>query len=490
MSATRDIKIAKWILILVLAAMAGKALLNWMEEPKVSIDYVSELNILRRPEDSNDSNDGSVAFLKACKVIDNQCFGGRRYLVFNNANGERWFVLDRPLWPGDMNDVEKKNLRAWLADNDQVFRMTEYAMSREHCCFELYARDDDFNYIELQRDITPTRELSEAFFWRAKMKAADGDIAGALQDVMLVADMSRHFVNYPYGPEWWIGARLVEDSCWVALEMAARTTLTDGQLAAIAAHIEQNGQAFYTIGTSLESERFRIYDMVQRFYSDDGHGDGRLLAGHGYRYSISRATYRRSLRDKPGLMLDSLGVAYSTDGRKETLARWDRMVEKAATLSELPLWELRGRRAADLNSLETEAKGNTMLESGGSILKGYVCAPQKTRSIIEGTLTTLAVLRYKADRGALPDTLDELVTAGYMKEVLLDRHTGQPFIYRKTADGFTLYSRGEVSDDGRGWRRRITFWPVEGYYRGYSTARPGVYGASPFGQDPPIDPNE
>jgi hypothetical protein len=470
MAMKRDVRIAAWALALLLAGMWVKATLNWAAEPVVSVDYVVELNRLRYPVDIRQNEDGSIAFLKACKVMDgqNRAFGDR-YLKFNNSNDEQWFGLLWPYWPGDMNSTDRGNLRAWLADNDQVFRMAEYAMSRKYCRFHLYSRDGDLGYVDTYKDLFGARELREAFFWRAKMKAADGDVAGAIHDVLLVSGMSRNFVNYPYMSEWYIGKGMVEGGCWAGLEIASRANLTGGQLAELAAGLESSGKAYYSIGTALEYNRFLIHDMVQRSFSDDGHGNGRFLAGHSYRRIVEdKKRYYHSVGDKLRLKLSVLGDAYATEDRKTTLARWDKAVDKAIRLSELPLWELDGKYAADVSSLKTDLEHNSitvMLDIG---LKEYIHEPQKTRNIVEGTLATLAVLRYKTEKGRLPDGLDEVVKAGLLKEMPLDRYSGKPFVYEKTVKGFKLYSVGEtIKDDGTSGRGPITFWPADGYYRGY-----------------------
>jgi|GEM_PF-2265151 len=487
----RDVKVARWILVFALLVMAGKAILNWMEEPVVSVNYVDKLNQLRRPADSNDSGNGAVAFLKACKVMEGHRITGDKYLEFQNANGERWFGLLRPLWPGDMNDIDKNNLGAWLADNDQAFRMAEYAMSKEYCVFDIHARGGSMDEIRLHADLIGVRVLAEAFLWRAKMKAADGDAGGAIRDVLLVSSMSRHFVNYPVSSECWLGVQLVEKSCWTSLEIAAGARLRSDQLAQLVGRLEANARPYYVLGTALEHLSFSLYDQVQRFYSDDGHGNGRFLAGHAYRYQTATTLHlRRSTPHDLGVLVDIVGWSYTAESRRTTLDRWDKAVEKTEALSDVPLWELRSNRAADVKSLETDLAGNLITESYARSLQRYVYMPQKTRNIVEGALTALALLQYKADKGTLPTALDELVGAGYLGEMPLDRFSGKAYVYERIGDDFTLYSIGEDrAEDGRPGAGRITFWPATGCYRGRPINPPDEYEIYAFNRMYSDDPN-
>jgi hypothetical protein len=93
----------------------------------------------------------------------------------------------------------------------------------------------------------------------------------------------------------------------------------------------------------------------------------------------------------------------------------------------------------------------------------------------ESLIAVIALLRYKKDKGSYPDNLQELVTAGYLKELPLDPYSDKPSVYRRTDDNFILYSLGEnFKDDGgevvrkgksiRKWGTSdagdAVFWPI------------------------------
>jgi hypothetical protein len=93
----------------------------------------------------------------------------------------------------------------------------------------------------------------------------------------------------------------------------------------------------------------------------------------------------------------------------------------------------------------------------------------------QATVTVLALLRYGQDKGSYPQDLQELIAAGYLKEMPIDPFSGKPLIYRKEADGFILYSVGEDFEDNGGqlyrddkgkvkvWGKEgdAIFWPVD-----------------------------
>jgi hypothetical protein len=92
-----------------------------------------------------------------------------------------------------------------------------------------------------------------------------------------------------------------------------------------------------------------------------------------------------------------------------------------------------------------------------------------------GVLTTLALKRYRMEHRTYPADLQELVAAGYLRDLPQDPYAPGPLSYRKTDDGFLLYSWDEnFADDGgkrpsnvyggREWRwtdnADWVFWPV------------------------------
>lgn len=86
----------------------------------------------------------------------------------------------------------------------------------------------------------------------------------------------------------------------------------------------------------------------------------------------------------------------------------------------------------------------------------------------------MAILRYEKDNRGYPADLDELVTVGYLSELPIDPWSDKPLVYKKTDDGFLLYSfglnfiddGGELGKDKKGkvrlWADNgdAVFWPV------------------------------
>jgi len=65
-------------------------------------------------------------------------------------------------------------------------------------------------------------------------------------------------------------------------------------------------------------------------------------------------------------------------------------------------------------------------------------------------VAAMAALRYQKDKGVWPESLEELVATGYIREISIDPYSGKPLAYKPTADSFTLCSCGQDFDDDGG----------------------------------------
>lgn len=115
-----------------------------------------------------------------------------------------------------------------------------------------------------------------------------------------------------------------------------------------------------------------------------------------------------------------------------------------------------------------------------SVLMPAVGAISKTayrhKTQVDALITTLAIIRFKQSTGNYPESLDDLVVAGYLKHLPMDPWSDKPLVYKKTDGNFILYSVGlNLEDDGgqvyrdeKGkpqlWNDKFgdaVFWPVQ-----------------------------
>ena len=92
---------------------------------------------------------------------------------------------------------------------------------------------------------------------------------------------------------------------------------------------------------------------------------------------------------------------------------------------------------------------------------------QRSKTEQSAVTTTIVLLRFKADKGNFPDNLNELITAGFLKELPQDPYNEGTLTYKRVGESFILYSLGpNFKDDGgqafRDNKGRIEMWSDEG----------------------------
>jgi len=119
-------------------------------------------------------------------------------------------------------------------------------------------------------------------------------------------------------------------------------------------------------------------------------------------------------------------------------------------------------------------EGNILLQIFASALTRMNEIANRNKIEVYATVTLLALLRYEKDNGSYPNDLQQLITAGYLRQLPMDSFSDKPLVYRKTDDDFILYSVGpNFTDEGGEYSRNskgqiknwldngdTVFWPL------------------------------
>ncbi len=212
----------------------------------------------------------------------------------------------------------------------------------------------------------------------------------------------------------------------------------------------------------MEAEKVFWYDAIQRTFTDDGQGGGRMLA-RGMAYAVTDDWKKNLWRF----------LSFNHPRRQEVVANVDKYFERyAQILAETPL---------QLSDENMDDKVGNEVNISPLILKLQTPAQKRINQITwrlrtgrQALLAVLAVMRFEKEKGRYPLDLEELVKAGYLKKLPMDPYSDGPLVYKKTDSGFLLYSFGmNLKDDGgklgissRGKPRMWmdngdwVFWPV------------------------------
>jgi hypothetical protein len=454
---------------LILVGLAVYLYLWWNEKPTISVDYVAKFNEMRKPADYRPEDDGAPLFMKACGLMEEQYDRDEampnvfRYVAVMKKESVAYYRRFYLQWPGDMNEVEVGQMKAWLSRSAEAMKLAEEAITKK--CFWVRGQAKDGRFGNMRHFVS--RDLCRVLIWRGKFKAWQGDVKGGLSDIVLAGNIPGCVGEKPTDVEWVWGVDAAKGSGFQAIEMLSRTKVSSQELAELASEIEKMGSRWDSIETPMMIERLYFLDFVQRCFSDNGHGDGRILPGVIYPWlDCLGPDFDRKLDQ----FMETMTICLATRGRRATVERYDRFAAESLKLlsSKLEPWQLRAAGRYPWAELKKSPVENIFLEM--NIFQTMFSAPTDTivaklhehRNTMSGMVATIAVLRCKVDTGALPDGWDGLVKKGYIAEPPRDIYSGKPFIYRKTGDDFTVYGVGKnCIDDGGDREKDIVFWPVE-----------------------------
>jgi len=225
----------------------------------------------------------------------------------------------------------------------------------------------------------------------------------------------------------------------------------------------------------FRTEKFLYRDIIQRCYTDDGRGSGHMVTG-GLRELDSifdMNFFSEDAMGKVGSYGVRLGMALVSADRGKIVAKFEEAYRRHEAWARMTPWE---QRVGGVDEWEhKEFEETSFLEQVRYSLY-YQLMPalrrigemaHRNRAEVEGLMTVMAVLWYHQETQRYPEKLSELVEAGLLKKLPMDPYSDKPLVYRKTNEGFTLYSASEnfTDDDGKVFmddKGRAKVWADEG----------------------------
>ncbi len=232
--------------------------------------------------------------------------------------------------------------------------------------------------------------------------------------------------------------------------------LTNDQLASLA-HLASTSAPRLDLG----GERMYLADILQRIYTDDGHGDGHLTA-EGFRQLNKYFTIHGGYSDNSGIsaqnrLRDDLLVGAASGislSRRQIAEKFDAILDSAARYAGTPPWERTDEQSPDLivekltaDSL-TRARYGIVLALSPALTRttwAYDEAAQRRAAV----LTAVALELHRRTHGSFPARLADL-DASLLPKLPLDMFDGQPVRYTLTNGAPLLYSVGVDRKDDQG----------------------------------------
>ena len=205
----------------------------------------------------------------------------------------------------------------------------------------------------------------------------------------------------------------------------------------------------------LKFERNFAKDIIQRIYSDDGNGDGRVTAvGTEVQFAMSGLLHRSTPSKEESTWLQGSFVRsatapvrlFSAPSRAEIEAMMEDAYEECNDRMRRPMWE--ADRTDWKEFLESEDDTGLLLSVLGG-MGNMKNAREVKLAYRDAVLLALACHRYKKANQTWPANLDQL-KGKWLKDTPIDRLNGKPLNFRIKDGAPVIYSLGHDGDDDGG----------------------------------------
>ncbi len=201
----------------------------------------------------------------------------------------------------------------------------------------------------------------------------------------------------------------------------------------------------------LTAERLAFDDVVQRMYTDDGKGDGRMTSTG--LDLLSKLSDPHEVASQP---IAAPGIAALIASRAEARRFFTELLDQSIAVRQEPPWQWDPNAISAANARYQIGERSPLARLQHMLT--FIVAPavgaatsagEKSVMLRNGAETAIALVLYHRRHGAWPERLDQLVP-DLLPAVPIDRYTGDPLHYKVRDGKPLLYSVGQDRDDDAG----------------------------------------
>jgi hypothetical protein len=435
-------------------------------KPTISVDYLALFNQMNKPQVQDEDN----AWPHYEKAI----------ALFVEPDTELHGIIDKTrsyIGFRDLNEVEQQKNREWVKLNESAWQEFVAASSKSYC-YKEYQYDPNANdeqkllFGVLLPHLRPIRSLARLGIWRARIQMDANHPRQAIEDCLAIARAGILWQGKGTIIEQLVGIAVSNLAYEEILNIVETKELSPVDLKQFQQQLLQIYPQGYPL-MNMEGERLCFMDTVQQIFTKGGPGGGHLVPSR--------------FRDIGGYVSDGrehkmpfyiyTAISMVQAGRDKTINKGNEFYDRVGIRGKMSPYE---RHISDPNGIKNMIPALPTYRF--FLLQTLMPAADRAselsyrgKALHQATVTVLALKQWRLEKNEYPANLDELVTAGYLKELPIDPYTDKPLIYKKTDDNFTLYSVGpNFQDDGgkygkddkgqvKKWADQgdTVFWPVQ-----------------------------
>ncbi|MHC4259204.1 MAG: hypothetical protein ACYSTF_02150 [Planctomycetota bacterium] len=419
----------------------------------VKVNYVAELNELAKAGRLEELN-AAPYYKKAFELLVKQ--------------PDQLKKIDRKIWPTDLPAKQLNTLQTWVQQNAQALKHLKKGTRKPHH-WHKYHGDSMAGIVSPQ--LRQAKTLAIALCSRAKLEAVNGDYEDAFSDLLACYRFGTHLTGTKTLIEQLVGIAIRVFAVNVGFQILDKQTSAANALEDLQEQLQMVSSQQECV-IDFTAEKFSVYDIIQRVFSDDGKGGGRIpVPSTGEKEDWPEALKQLLAH----LSKEEIQRLQELD-RRETSDLANKLYKYFGEVAQSTPWQLHSQGKDVQKAVEEMTKQNPLLHMSavGRVVELSCRSEIETQALI----STISILRYNVHKGQYPQNLEELVGAGYLKKLPMDPYSGKPLVYTRTEVNFLLYSKddfllysfgGDFDDDGgvpSKWGEDKkggdqVFWPVQ-----------------------------
>ncbi len=377
-----------------------------------------------------------------------------------------------------LSNPEYEYLSPWIRKNEAAWRQFKAGSSKSYCYRE-YECDPNNEKKNLWEIVLPNfsriKDLARLGIWHCRINLREGKTHQALEDCVALARAGSHWQGKGTIIEQLVGLAISALAHEQIMNILATTDIPTTDLKQIQQQLSEVYQQGYPL-MNMEGERLAFLNIVQNVFTDGGPGGGHLIPQR-WNWLMDNENDFEMWKDLRLLTPLSTAVSIIHARRDETVSKANEFYNRCAKNAKITPYE---KHIGKLGSADKMLF--SLPEYRYFLLHYFMPALDRASEIVyrakvthESTVTILALKQYRLEKNEYPANLNELVTAGYLKELPMDSFSNKPLVYKRTDDDFILYSFSyNFTDDGgepgknrdgrvAKWRDNgdTIFWPVQ-----------------------------
>ena len=385
--------------------------------PKITTDYVAELNRIVKPPVADDSQNAAVYYNEAIKKI--------------------------ATLPDDINDVLKKSYHEcneteikpasdWLAKNGETLNLIFIGNEKPYC-WQKYESQNYGIMSVLLPHLSAYRNLARILCWKACFLAEQGNWQQSFDNIIAAYKLGKHIKAEPILIEQLVGIAIEAVSVQNLRQILGRYHISNPELLKLQNNMQAiiNNEGFKI---NFNAEKFCIYDEMQRCFTDDFLGSGHIYPQRFFDIMYEPQDKKDFIKE---LMIISEAI-YSNSSRNDTRRKTEQLFSFFEKISDMSPTTQRQQNINVDEEFKKIAGNNLFLEVMTPAIGKVITIGFQNKIDVEATKTIIALAIYKKEYGQYPESLQQLIDVGFIDKSPIDPYSDKPLVYKKIQDDFTF----------------------------------------------------